>query len=341
MTDPIINVTVNTPFSPIIDVTLTNEEATVVDVSVNEPNYPAVNVSVSSPTTSVIPVTVSNVSGPTINVDVLDPYGNASNPIGSILMYAGSTAPSGYLICDGSAVSRATYAGLFVVIGTDFGNGNGISTFNLPDYCGRSPIGSGSGAGLTTRVKATKFGAETHLLTGAESGTSAHTHLQNQHNHFQAGHTHVQAAHTHTQDAHTHTQDAHTHIQNQHSHGVTDPGHIHLQTIVATNGGASAVTRSDYTTDTATANILPQTGVNTASSVTSITVNNATAVNQSTTATNQSTTATNQTTIATNNTTFATNVANTAVNQATTPTDAVSAHNNMQPSLVINFIIKF
>lgn len=53
---------------------------------------------------------------------------------GFLAPFAGSTAPDGWLICDGSAVSRITYAGLFAVIGTTYGAGDGNSTFNLPDY---------------------------------------------------------------------------------------------------------------------------------------------------------------------------------------------------------------
>lgn len=53
-------------------------------------------------------------------------------PVGSIIPYAGSTAPTGYLLCDGSAISRSTYSSLFSVIGTTYGPGDGNTTFNLP-----------------------------------------------------------------------------------------------------------------------------------------------------------------------------------------------------------------
>jgi len=57
------------------------------------------------------------------------------NPTGAIISYAGNGAlPEGYLLCDGSALSRATYAELFAVIGTDYGDGDGSTTFNLPDF---------------------------------------------------------------------------------------------------------------------------------------------------------------------------------------------------------------
>lgn len=59
--------------------------------------------------------------------------GNTSFPVGSMLVYAGSTAPTGWLLCDGSAVSRTTYSGLFTVISSSFGSGDGSTTFNLPN----------------------------------------------------------------------------------------------------------------------------------------------------------------------------------------------------------------
>lgn len=71
------------------------------------------------------------------------------SPIGAIQAYAGSTAPTKWLICDGSAVSRTTYSLLFNAIGTTFGSGDGSSTFNLPDLRGRTPLGAGSIAAST------------------------------------------------------------------------------------------------------------------------------------------------------------------------------------------------
>lgn len=66
---------------------------------------------------------------------VRTPGGSAGGVLtGSILEWGGTTAPAGYLLCDGSAVSRTTYADLFDVTGTRFGSGDGSTTFNLPDY---------------------------------------------------------------------------------------------------------------------------------------------------------------------------------------------------------------
>lgn len=60
-----------------------------------------------------------------------------NTPPGVVLPYAGTTAPEGYLLCDGTAVSRTTYADLYAVIGNAFGPGNGTTTFHLPDMGGR------------------------------------------------------------------------------------------------------------------------------------------------------------------------------------------------------------
>ena len=95
-------------------------------------------------------------------------------PTGVIEMFAGSVAPIGWLICDGSIVSRVAFSDLFKVIGTTYGVGNSNSTFTLPDMRGRLPIGVGSGSSLTTRTLAATFGAETATL--AVTNLPSHTH---------------------------------------------------------------------------------------------------------------------------------------------------------------------
>lgn len=95
-------------------------------------------------------------------------------PAGVIAAYGGASAPSGWLLCDGSAVSRATYSDLFSAISTTYGVGDGSTTFNVPDMRGRVSVGTGTGAGLTARTLGATGGAETHQL--AESELAAHTH---------------------------------------------------------------------------------------------------------------------------------------------------------------------
>lgn len=92
-------------------------------------------------------------------------------PAGIISPYGGSSAPSGWLACDGTAISRTTYASLFAAIGTTHGVGNGSTTFNLPDLRGRTAVGAGSGSGLTSRSLGAAFGSESH------------SHTVNSHNH--------------------------------------------------------------------------------------------------------------------------------------------------------------
>jgi microcystin-dependent protein len=97
-------------------------------------------------------------------------------PSGLIAAWAASASPPGWLVCDGSAVSRATYSALFAAIGTTWGSGDGSTTFNLPDLRDRVPIGSSPGglAGSRPSVRAVgqTGGEETHQLTFSELPTS-------------------------------------------------------------------------------------------------------------------------------------------------------------------------
>jgi microcystin-dependent protein len=90
-------------------------------------------------------------------------------PTGAILAYGGSSAPTGFLIGDGSAISRATYAALFAVLGTTYGAGDGSTTFNLPDLRGRFPLG--------------KAAAGTGNVLGSTGGTIDHVHTGPSHTH--------------------------------------------------------------------------------------------------------------------------------------------------------------
>ncbi len=63
-------------------------------------------------------------------------------PVGCVIPFAGAAAPTGWLLCQGQAISRTTYAQLFSVIGTTYGSGDGKTTFNLPDMRGRVAVGS-------------------------------------------------------------------------------------------------------------------------------------------------------------------------------------------------------
>jgi microcystin-dependent protein len=186
-------------------------------------------------------------------------------PAGVISQFAGSAAPTGYLLCTGQSVSTTTYADLFAVIGYTYG-GSG-SSFTIPNLQNRVPVGKGADAEFDTLGET--GGAKTHTLTTAEM-----------------------PSHTHTQNSHNHTQDSHNHTQNSHSHSF--PYNVAVQSSFG---------------DRALALGSPGFG-----SVT--TTGGTTATNQATTATNQATTATNQN------------------------TGGGGAHNNLQPYIVVNYIIK-
>jgi phage-related tail fiber protein len=72
-----------------------------------------------------------------------------------MIVASGRTSVDGYLLCDGSAVSRTTYANLFAAIGTTFGVGDGSTTFNIPDFVGAVPRGAGTSTGYTQNVTVT------------------------------------------------------------------------------------------------------------------------------------------------------------------------------------------
>ena len=73
---------------------------------------------------------------------------------GDYKMIAGSTIPDGWLLCNGAAVSRTTYAKLFAAIGTRYGSGNGSTTFNLPNFNGRHVLGTTNTGNLGSYVSA-------------------------------------------------------------------------------------------------------------------------------------------------------------------------------------------
>lgn len=96
----------------------------------------------------------------------------AAVPVGVVQMWAGKAAPAGWLLCQGQAVSRTTYAALYAVCGTAYGTGDGSSTFNLPDLRARIPIGLSSTGTFNALGKT--GGEEEHTLTIAEM--PAHNH---------------------------------------------------------------------------------------------------------------------------------------------------------------------
>lgn len=97
----------------------------------------------------------------------------ADAPVGVINPFGGATAPEGWLLCDGQAISRTDYADLFDVIGTAFGSGDGSTTFNVPDMRGKVPVGFNSSETEFDNLGETG-GEKTHTLITSEM--PAHNH---------------------------------------------------------------------------------------------------------------------------------------------------------------------
>lgn len=106
---------------------------------------------------------------------------------GHMAPYAGATAPAGWLLCYGQAISRSTYAALFLAIGTVHGAGDGSTTFNLPDMRGRTVAGkddmggsaanrlTSGGSGIVGTTLGAVGGTETHTLTTAQLASHSHS----------------------------------------------------------------------------------------------------------------------------------------------------------------------
>lgn len=99
-------------------------------------------------------------------------------PVGAVMGFAGNTPPSGWLVCDGSAVSRTTYANLFTYIGTLYGNGDGATTFNLPNMDDRFPRGSSASRPVGT-MEEDQIRSHSHTATTSDAGLHTHSGTTN------------------------------------------------------------------------------------------------------------------------------------------------------------------
>lgn len=95
-------------------------------------------------------------------------------PVGTIIPYTSLLIPDGWLTCDGRELSRSEFIELFTIIGTTYGIGNGLTTFNLPDLRGRDIIGIGQGTNMSNRTIGQQGGSETKVLTISQ--LPSHTH---------------------------------------------------------------------------------------------------------------------------------------------------------------------
>lgn len=239
-------------------------------------------------------------------------------PTGVINQYAGSTAPTGWLLCDGSAVSRATYADLFAIVGTTYGAGNGSSTFNLPNLLGRVIVGRDASQ-TEFDVLGETGGAKTVTLDSTM--IPSHQHTQD-HDHPAGTTTTADLSHAHTYSGTTANGGGHSHTIN-----ITDPGHGHDFDYSGSNKGTGAAI--SVVGPTGSAAKFP---VNNATS-TGITASSVPVADHSHT---YSGTSNGMSANATHSHTF--DVA--AFTGSTGFTGGSGAHNNLQPYIVLNYIIK-
>jgi Microcystin-dependent protein len=136
---------------------------------------------------------------------------------GVIKAFGGTVAPAGYLLCNGAAVSRSTYAALFSLISTLYGAGDGSTTFNVPDAVGRSLVGQGSHAdvstmgandGLSAATRSPIHNSTSGIVLAGAPGVGSLSLPNHGHGVTDNGH-------------------AHSVYDPGHGHGVNDPGHNH------------------------------------------------------------------------------------------------------------------
>lgn len=215
-------------------------------------------------------------------------YGDSLVKTGTIVPYADETpTPSGYLLCDGAAVSRTTYADLFALLGTVFGAGDGSTTFNVPDLRGRVIAGTDDMGGTSANRLTAPAGNTGQTLNGDTFGAAggSETYALVEAN---------LASHTHGMQNHTHTM-AHTHFTVESGANTTSP----LTSTEPISESGNPGTNNDYTLtgDAGTADV----GITSGSSA-----------------------------------------ANTGTpsNNTTTAAGSGTAHTNVQPTLILHYMIK-
>ena len=129
-------------------------------------------------------------------------------PTATIVPWSDSAVPSGFLECNGSAVSRSTYAALFAIIGTTYGSGDGSTTFNVPDLQDNVPVGKSNNKAL-----ASTGGANTVASSGSVGGSTANATLS----------TAQLASHSHS------TKASNTGLLTQSQGGNTSPAYTNSQ----------------------------------------------------------------------------------------------------------------
>lgn len=227
-------------------------------------------------------------------------------PVGTINAYAGVTAPTGWLLCNGT--STTGYTALAALVGA-----------TTPDMQGRFPIGDNGtltllGTGGSTTIAEGNLPSHTHTFSGTSDGMNQNS---------TPGHTVVDPGHNHTQNPHNHTQDPHGHTINDHTH-------TNQVTFISPAGSHAHDNIANYVA--AGTNAAPTSPSVASISTTSLSANSNTATNQANTASNNS----NTTGVSVN----AHNIAHTHTYSGTTNGGTGAGTAYYQPYLVVNYIIK-
>lgn len=162
---------------------------------------------------------------------------------GTISMWATASAPEGYLLCNGGTFSSTTYPTLAGILGDTYGTHSG-TTYYLPDFRGRMPLGVGTAVpavtGGTAHTLAQKGGEEAHALTLAENGPHTHTGTTGIES---AGHTHTGTTGTESAD-HVHSMGAHSTNYEAGGYGLTPSGSFTDRVLVTAPFGFNTAYRS-------------------------------------------------------------------------------------------------
>ncbi len=254
----------------------------------------------------------------------------ADMPIGSIVAYAGSEAPQGWLLCDGALYATSDYPELFEVVEFTYGSNPAKTAFGVPDLTGRVPVGVKPFSWYCNELGQTG-GEEQVTLTESQMPSHKHDVSVSSHTHeiSVSPHTHAIAVAAHT---HSVIDAGHSHAVSDpgHSHGITDPGHSHTIWLHDHLGqGQVDDSGVNHRGDTETGS--SKTGISVNNAVTNISISKAStgiAVGQTSPAASAA------------GATVSASAQSVVVGVSEASKGSDGAHDNLQPYTVVNYIIR-